>query len=146
LEEISKLEEENLIDMIIACVCEISGVHNFEISSKFGLYNPHRLTLDTGFSTNFGDCLGVQKPLVVKRRQFKKHDLYDLFKSMKEKIPPEVKTRCEKLFNNLKPALQNATGVKATYYAKCRAGKSCYKTDRLVVHIPIQEVSSKGMD
>jgi hypothetical protein len=44
-EEISELEEHNLID--ITCEFEISRLLNFEIFSKFGL-TPHRLTLDTG--------------------------------------------------------------------------------------------------
>jgi hypothetical protein len=55
LEEISKLEENNLID--IARIFEISGVLNFEISSKFEL-TPHRLTLNTG-TVGVGIILGV---------------------------------------------------------------------------------------
>jgi hypothetical protein len=58
LEKISNSNEPNLIDTGPAF--EISGVLNFEISSKFGLF-PHRLTLNTG-SGNSSQDRGGRSP------------------------------------------------------------------------------------
>jgi hypothetical protein len=69
LQEISKLEDPNLIDT--GREFEISGVLNFEISSKFEL-PPHRLTFDTGM-------VGLNKEeFKLRVSQFAKVDLSKL--------------------------------------------------------------------